>query len=193
MNTPSEEQAWRADTYALLARLLAAPPDSELLERLGTLESEGDTAMERALTTLARAARATDARSVAEEYQALFVGVTHGELMPYGSWYLAGFLMEKPLASLREDLHLLGLARQDGVTEPEDHAAALLEAMALLAAAADLRQWAFAREHVFSWLPRFFRDLNQAPAAVFYRTVAGFGAGFLDTEQGLFELENHPD
>ena len=45
-----------------------------------------------------------------------------------GSWYLTGFLQEEPLAELRDDLAELGLGRA-GVTETEDHIAALAEVM----------------------------------------------------------------
>ena len=39
-----------------------------------------------------------------------------GELAPFGSQYLTGFVYEKPLADLRGDLEELGIARADGVT-----------------------------------------------------------------------------
>ena len=187
MNESAEERAWRAHLYALLARLLAAPPDAELLQRLGSLATAGDTDMERTLNTLGQAARDSDAKTVAEEFQALFIGVTQGELLPYGSWYLSGFLMEKPLARLRDDLARLGIARQQDVREPEDHAAAVLEAMSLLTAEGDPRQKAFAQAHLFSWLPKFFHDLAHAPSAHFYRAVAGLGEAFMAIEAAYLE------
>lgn len=187
MNEQAEERAWRANIYVLLARLLAAPPDAELLQRLGNLEMGGDTDMERALIALGQAARACDAEVVAEEYRALFIGVTQGELLPYGSWYQCGFLMEKPLARLRDDLRRLGIARQQDVREPEDHVAAVLETMSLLAAEGDERQAEFAQAHLFSWLPRFFQDLANAPSAGFYRAVAEFGEAFMKIETAYLE------
>jgi TorA maturation chaperone TorD len=187
MNEDSDERAWRAHLYALLGRLLAAPPDAELLQRLGNLATGGDTEMERALNALGQAARTCDAEIVAEEYQSLFIGVTQGELLPYGSWYQCGFLMEKPLARLRDDLRRLGVARQDHVREPEDHAAAVLEAMSLLVAEGDARQKEFAQAHVFSWLPRFFRDLESAPSAYVYRSVAELGKVFMAIEAAHLE------
>jgi TorA maturation chaperone TorD len=187
MNEQAEERAWRAHLYALLARLLAAPPDAELLQRLGNLGTGGDTDMERALSALGQAARTCDAEAVAEEYQALFIGVTRGELLPYGSWYQCGFLMEKPLARLRDDLKRLGVARQEEVREPEDHAAAVLETMSLLATEGDARQAEFARAHLFSWLPRLFRDLANAPSAGFYQEVAGFGETFMAIEAAYLD------
>lgn len=182
MSEDQDERAWRAHLYALLARLLAAPPDAELLAGLGGIASEGGGDIERALTALAQAARACNAQAAAEEYQALFIGVTRGELLPYGSWYQCGFLMEKPLARLRDDLGRLGIARQDAVREPEDHAAAVLEAMSLLTAEGDARQKEFAQAHLFSWLPTFFHDLANASSAHFYRAVAVLGQAFMKIE-----------
>jgi TorA maturation chaperone TorD len=177
-----EQRAWRANLYALLARLLAAPPGAELLERLGQDVPESGavgTPFALAWRSLAESARESSAESTAEEYQALFIGVTRGEILPYGSWYLSGFLMEKPLARLRDDLRRLGVARQDAVREPEDHAAAVLETMSLLAADGEARQAEFARTHLLSWLPRFFEDVARAPSARFYRAVAALGAAFM--------------
>ena len=47
---------------------------------------------------------ATNAERVEREYFDLFIGLGRGELLPYGSYYLTGFLHERPLARLREDL-----------------------------------------------------------------------------------------
>ena len=79
---------------------------------------------------LAEAAASTTADRVQREYFDLFIGLGRGELMPYGSYYLTGFLHERPLARLREDLKPLGIERSEGNVEPEDHAAILCEVMA---------------------------------------------------------------
>ena len=44
----------------------------------------------------------------------LFIGLGRGELLPYGSSYLTGFLHERPLARLRADLGPLGIERAEG-------------------------------------------------------------------------------
>jgi len=127
-----------------------------------------------------------------DEYHALFVGLGRGELVPYGSWYLTGFLMEAPLGELRRDLERLGFDRQDGVREPEDHIAALCEVMAMLAgpSAADLdTQRAFFDRHLGAWADRFFGDLATAEAAVFYRAVGRLGQAFVELEKQYFTLE----
>ena len=124
---PEDEQ--RGQLYRLLARLLAAPPDQALLDVAAGLTGD-DTPLGRGLAALAvRAAQATPA-AAADEYGDLFIGIGRGELVPYASYYLTGFLNEKPLARLRGEMARLGIARADHVKEPEDHIAALCEMMA---------------------------------------------------------------
>jgi TorA maturation chaperone TorD len=182
-----DELLWRANTYALLARLIAAPPDVELLGRLSSLPAEpagADTpALARAWGQLSEAARHTAAGQAAREHRRLFVGISEAELMPYASWYLTGLLMEKPLADLRSDLAELGITRQVSFSEPEDHAAAVLESMCLLIEADDPRQQGFFARHVATWMPRFFRDLEAAPGAGFYKAVGILGPSFMALER----------
>lgn len=186
-----EEDRWRAETYALLARLLAAAPDRELLERIAAIpceESPNDPPLARAWKRLAAAARDAGEIELAEEYQTLFIGPTRGELLPYASWYLTGFLMEKPLAALRDELRSLGLERQASAKEPEDHVAALCEAMSLLIIEADGREADFFAKHLAPWIMRFFSDLKEARSARFYRAVGELGTAFLNIEQQYLEM-----
>ena len=125
----SEEELARAYPYQLLSRLLASAPDQQVLDLLKPLANDG-TAFGAALGELGDAARLADPELCRREYHELFIGVGRGELVPFGSFYLTGFLHEKPLAKLRGDLKLLGIGRQDDVHEPEDHIAALCEVMA---------------------------------------------------------------
>lgn len=186
-----EERALRANTYALLAGLLAGPPSAELLRRLAALPptAENGEPLSLGWCALGLAARGVDAETLKTEHQALFIGVTHGEVMPYASWYRTGFLMEKPLAELRSDLARLGYARQEGVREPEDHAAALCEVMAQLAAGADSRQAGFFSRHMAPWLPRLFQDMQAAQAAVFYRSVAAWAKAFMAFEAEYLDVK----
>lgn len=182
----AEEDLWRARSWHLLAHLLAGPPESGVLARLRALPETAipcdEPPLARAWAALGSAARRRDPESLAEEYQMLFIGPTRGELVPYGSWYLTGFLMEKPLAVLRKDLGLLGYRRQAMTKEPEDHAAALCETLCLLIEAGDRRQREFFARHMASWFDRFCRDLQSAPSADFYRAVGVLG-------EALFEVE----
>ena len=175
----------RANTYGLLGALLANPPRNETFDLLAGIEVPSTDGLGTAWEALRRAARHADAGAVDDEYHDLFIGVGRGELIPYGSWYLTGFVMDKPLALLRTDLAALGFERQDEVKEPEDHAAALLETMALIVAAPehgiDVQRRFFDR-HVATWMRTFFADLQTAASARFYRSVGQFGDRFMTFE-----------
>src|ERR1700756_2023355 len=122
--TIDDVDAARAQEYALLATLLARAPDRDLLARLARLKADASP-LGLAHARLAEAAGAAEAARVEREYFDLFIGVGRGELLPYGSYYLTGFLHERPLARLRAHLDKLGIERAEGQAEPEDHAAIL--------------------------------------------------------------------
>src|SRR5262245_41616992 len=186
-----EVDAARAQEYALLSALLARAPDVALLERLGALR--GDISpLGVAHAALAEAAVHTHAERVEREYFDLFIGLGRGELLPYGSYYLTGFLHERPLARLREHLGRLGIERVEGQAEPEDHAAILCEIMAGLAgrrfpapAGADR---ALFEQHLAPWIGRFFADLEQAESADFYRRIGMLGRVFIEIETEALAL-----
>ena len=186
------EDQLRAHTYALFGALLSAAPSAELLSTLAQVSpapgADGDFAD--AWRQLAIAAEHADLVSVEQEYQDLFIGVGRGEIVPYGSWYLTGFLMDRPLAILRADLQRLGFERQDDVAEPEDHAGALCETMAMLLAEGHEQalQRQFFQTHMGPWMQAFFRDLSAAESAAFYRAVGQFGAQFVDFEAGYLTM-----
>jgi TorA maturation chaperone TorD len=143
---------------------------------------------------LAQAARDANVARVEQEFFDLFIGVGRGEVLPYGSYYLTGFLHERPLARLREDLARFGIARADGVVEPEDHAGILCEVMSGLASAqlnapAGADRTIF-EKHMAPWIGRFFADLESAQAADFYRRVATVGRLFMDIETEAFALSS---
>ena len=186
----ADDDAVRANTYGLLGALLAAPPRREHFDLLANIDIPSTDVpsvddLGAAWSGLGRAAEHADVDAVDDEYHALFIGVGRGELIPYCSWYLTGFVMDKPLAALRTDLAALGFERRDDVKEPEDHAAALLETMALLAASAehgiDVQRRFFDR-HVATWMRTFFADLQSADSARFYRAVGQFGDRFMTFE-----------
>jgi len=189
----AEEDVLRARFYGLLACLLARPPGPDILENLTLLEGD-DTEMGRALADLATAAAAIAPEQAETEFNALFIGLSEGELIPYGSYYLTGFLYEKPLADLRSDLDSLGIARSAAVPEPEDHIASLCEVMhGLIAGAfgapADIdTQRKFFDAHVGSWAPRFFTDLERAEQAILYRPIGTIGRTFMAIEREAFSM-----
>jgi TorA maturation chaperone TorD len=190
----ADEDVLRAQLYKLLATLLARIPDGDLLNRVGQLSGDNSTELGRALAALAGAARTADPAAVDDEYHDLFIGVGRGELMPYGSYYLTGFVYEKPLARLRSEMARLGIARSDDVKEPEDHIASLLEMMAGLIEGAfgepaDLtEQRNFFDAHVGPWAGQFFADLESAKKAGFYVPVGTIGRVFMEIEATAFEM-----
>lgn len=186
-----DEQQWRAQHYALLATLLASPPQTALLENVAEVEiTEPDSVMGQAWENLKIAALQAEPNALSEEYHALFIGMTQGEIIPYGSFYQTGFLHEKPLALLRKDLAQLGLERQDERKEPEDHIAAEFDVMRLILSAQGtplVDAQTFFKRHILPWADKFFSDLAAANNAVFYRSVAQFASEFLKLEQQLLK------
>jgi TorA maturation chaperone TorD len=189
-----DEDRVRGNVYVLLGNLLASPPDHDLLQMLSGIAAERDDESRLAASwrSLAEAAASASPAEIRDEYDTLFIGLGRGELVPYASYYLTGFLMEKPLALLRDDLRRLGIERQPGVSEPEDHAAALCDTMALLITgdtpATLEEQRRFYARHLEVWLPKFFRELQQAASARFYRAVGQLGEQFIGVESQAFRV-----
>jgi TorA maturation chaperone TorD len=186
-----EVDAARAQEYALISVLLARAPDAPLLQRLATLRGDASP-LGLAHTALAEAAERASAERVEREYFDLFIGLGRGELLPYGSYYLTGFLHERPLARLRAHLDKLGIESAEEQAEPEDHAAILCEIMTGLAsrrfpapAGSDREMF---EQHLAPWIGRFFADLEQAETADFYRRVGALGRVFVQIETEAFAL-----
>ena len=198
------EQQYRASAYSVLAALLRGVPEQEVLDhvaefaKVAPIDDEKDELL-LSMSTLGLTAQSSDLSAVDDEYHVLFVGLGRGELVPYGSWYLTGFLMEQPLSILRDDLKALGYERDESVVEPEDHVAALCEMMAMLITDSaeseqkeqvgkeymgkDEAQLIFFEKHIEPWMGRFFKELSEAESAVFYRAVGRFGTAFINFEK----------
>ncbi|MEA2836229.1 MAG: hypothetical protein QOD89_779 [Bradyrhizobium sp.] len=181
----------RAAEYGLLSLLLGKAPDAETLSRVAGLKGDAsDLGM--AHIELAAAAAASDDSAVSKEFFALFIGVGRGDLLPYASYYMTGFLHERPLARVREDLDRLGIERAGPSREPEDHIAILLEVMAGLARGdfeTDFAEQArFFERHLKPWASRMFADLEMSQAANFYRAVGRVGRVFMELESEAFTL-----
>ena len=189
----AEEDRLRADMYDFLGALLAGPPDAALLGKSAALSGD-DSEVGRAIRTLARIAGATTPEAVEDEFNTLFIGLGRGELLPYGSYYLTGFLNEKPLAALREDMKTLAIVRAEDVFEPEDHIASLFEMMAgmILGRFAEPvsldRSRRFFDRHIGPWASHFFSDLESARNSVFYAPVGSAGRAFMEIEKEAFRL-----
>ena len=185
-----DNTVWRSQTYALLARLLSSSPDQVLLDDIAAIEIiEAGSPMGKLWLLLKDAAAQADMTAVDADYQRLFIGVTHGELIPYSSYYQTGFLMEEPLAELRTDLAKLGLERQEETTEPEDHIAAECDVMRLILDAEGtpvVSDKEFFTHHLKPWVAKFFHDISKIENADFYQTVGKFGEGFINLEISVY-------
>ena len=187
----SSDQARRAAFYSLLAGLLRNAPDADVLAYCLSLDTtDQKSELGAAVNTLVLAAKHSDPQRLKEEFHELFIGLGRGELVPYGSWYQTGFLMERPLGQLRAELAKLGFERSDDVHEPEDHIAALMEVMAMLIyeGAPQEQQRLFFETHISSWAKDFMKDLSVAETATFYRSVARLGSAFVAIESHYLNL-----
>ena len=183
----------RADLYNFLGTLLARPPDEMLLAQTAGLSGD-DTELGQAIGTLARLARVTKPKAAESEFNKLFIGLGRGELLPFASYYLTGFLNEKPLAILRQDMAAKGMQRSDTVFEPEDSIASLMEMMGAMIVGrfgtpADLgAQKTFFNKHIGPWAGHFFTDLEEAKTSVFYSPVGTVGKIFMAVEAEAFRM-----
>ncbi len=188
------EDKMRSDLYGLLGRLLFAPPDQKLLTDLAAISGD-DSDMGRAFSTTKRLASSIDLPSVVEEYEGLFIGMGRGELLPYASYYLTGFLNEKPLAKLRNTMRDFGIAQNDDVAEPEDHIGSLCEMMSGMIvgrygdAATLAQQQDFFETHIQPWAGHFFSDLEAAELSRFYQPVGTIGRLFVEIEKDAFSMQ----
>ena len=189
----AEEDILRADLYDMLAALLARPPSPELLLMVKDLEGDS-TDLGKGVSAMARLAGHLKPAAVEAEFNTLFIGLTRGELLPYASYYMTGFLHEKPLAVLRTDMARLQIERSPNVYEPEDNIASLCEMMAGLirgrfGRVADLEtQKDFHAKHIAPWAGHFFSDLAGAKASVFYAPVGTIGQAFMEIEREAFRM-----
>ncbi|MEX0367696.1 MAG: molecular chaperone [Ruegeria sp.] len=188
-----EEDRLRADFYNFLGLLLAGPPDQFLLDQMAGLSGD-DTELGQAIGAMARVAKVTKPAAAEREFNALFIGLGRGELLPYASYYLTGFLNEKPLAQLRQDMAARGITRAPNVYEPEDNIASLMEIMAGLivgrfGSVAGLEdQRTFWNKHVGPWAGHFFTDLEAAENSVLYASVGSAGRVFVEIEREAFRM-----
>ena len=190
----SEEDDLRAQLYEFLATLLRIEPTDAVVQQVSQLSGD-DSPIGQASSTLAHLAKQMDGSAVRAEYVDLFIGVGRGELLPYCSYYLTGFLNEKPLANLRQDMAAIGIVRAEGVKDPEDHIASLCDMMAGLIRGQFSRsftlaeQASFHKKHLAPWAELFFSDLESAKNAVFYAPVGTIGKAFMDIESKSFDME----
>lgn len=191
------EELARAELYGVLAQLWLAPPDAALLRQFAlavTQPPEPGGHLDAPWSALVAALRATDAGAAAAEYDALFQGIGKPEILLYGSYYLSGYLNERPLAALRSDLQRLGLARDETRGETEDHLAYLFEVMRWLIAGDEVevcnleQQRRFFRTHLQPWVEALCDVVEAHPRARTWRAVAAFTRAFIQVEAQAFDM-----
>ncbi|MFT6074276.1 MAG: TorA maturation chaperone TorD [Yoonia sp.] len=188
-----EEDRLRADLYNYLGLMLAGPPDQLLLDQSAGLSGD-ETDLGQAINGLARVAKISKPKAVRTEYNALFIGLGRGELLPFASYYLTGFLNEKPLANLRATMADFGMTRADDVFEPEDNIASLMEMMAGMIVgrfgrvASLAEQQTFFNAHISTWATHYFNDLQGAKSSILYASIGAVGLAFMDIEKEAFRM-----
>jgi TorA maturation chaperone TorD len=189
----TSEDRLRADLYNFLGLMLSGPPDQLLLDQCAGLSGD-ESALGEAINALARVAKVSKTKRVESEFNALFIGLGRGELLPYASYYLTGFLNEKPLASLRSDMAAQGISRAPNVYEPEDNIASLMEMMGGMTVGRFGRissleeQKVFFNRHIGPWAGHFFSDLEAARNSVLYASLGSVGKAFMEIEREAFRL-----
>lgn len=204
INTPDalrssalDEETARSELYGLLALVYYAPPATDLIAQLRVAATDAPAAgafLEEPWRALVGQARSLSDEAIQSEYNVLFGGMSKPEVYLYGSHFLSGFLNEKPLARLRTDLAGLGLARDEGMPETEDHFAYLCEVMRYLIAGDDVavanltRQREFFTTHIQPWVMTMCDDLQKHPKARFYAAVAELTRAFMSVEAQGFDM-----
>ena len=189
-----EEDALRADMYSFLASLLRTEPSDALIQEVSRLEGDG-TPIGSACLTLAHLAKNLDNEAIRNEYVSLFIGVGRGEILPFASYYLTGFLNDKPLSNLRADMGSIGVRRADGVKVPEDHIAGLFDVVSGLIrgdygrAYSASEQATFFRKHIEPWAGLLMEDIERAKSGVFFVPVGTIGRHFLEIERQAFSMD----
>ena len=189
----NEEDQLRADMYSFLANLLRAEPDEKLVEQLTFLKSD-DSPIGKSIKTLSKLATSLDLPTIRDEYVKIFLGVGRGEILPFASYYLTGFLKDKPLAKLRQDMQEIGIKLEDEVKEPEDHIATIFDMMSGLilgkfekkCSIADQKD--FFNNHLAPWVDLLMRDIESSKIAVFYSPIGTIGKEFMEIERASFSM-----
>ncbi len=183
----------RAQEYALLAALLGprARRRAAAKRLAGVARRDASPARRRACRARRRRRNTTRRTRRARILRSVHRRLGRGELLPYGSYYLTGFLHERPLARLARRSRRLGIERAEGqvasrkITRRRCAKSWRARVSGRLPAPAGSDQQIF-EKHMAPWIGRFFADLEQAEAADFYRRVGTLGRVFVEHRSGSF-------
>ncbi len=188
-----EEDALRADMYSFLANLIRTEPSEELVDTLKNLSGDQSN-IGKSIKLISKLSSTLHISEISDEYVNLFVGVGRGELLPFASYYLTGFLNDKPLSKLRDDMNKIGVERLKEVKEPEDHVSSLFDIMSGLITGKFGRlysineQSVFFEKHLNSWVDLLMTDIESSKSAVFYAPVGSLGKEFIKIEREAFRM-----
>jgi TorA maturation chaperone TorD len=194
LNIINNEDQLRADMYSFLANLLRAEPSVELVNQLTKLESD-ESPIGKSIKTLSKLASSLDLPTIRDEYVRIFIGVGRGEILPFASYYLTGFLKDKPLAKLRNDMKEIGIQLAENVKEPEDHIASLFDMMSGLILGKFSKKFSigeqkeFFNKHLAPWVDLLMRDIESSRIAVFYSPIGTIGREFIEIERSSFSMD----
>ncbi|BDX21751.1 hypothetical protein TUM22923_10720 [Polynucleobacter sp. TUM22923] len=194
------EDLARADLYGLIARLFHLPPDQALLDQIVASVPEGQdeyaegASLSRVWNNLVEAAKSNSAGVWRKEFDSNFISVGRPNVILNGSFYMAGYLNERPLVSIRSALMELGLEAAEEITETEDHIAALCEVMRYLIAGDDVaisnltKQRVFFTEHILPWYDQLCDAIEDVPDMPLYHSVSALTREFLAIEAQSFDM-----
>ena len=194
LNIINNEDQLRADMYSFLANLLRAEPSAELVNQLTKLESD-ESPIGKSIKTLSKLASSLDLPTIRDEYVRIFIGVGRGEILPFASYYLTGFLKDKPLAKLRNDMKEIGIQLAENVKEPEDHIASLFDMMSGLILGKFSKKFSigeqkdFFNKHLAPWVDLLMRDIESSRIAVFYSPIGTIVREFMEIERSSFSMD----
>jgi len=188
-----EEDQLRADMYSFIANMIRTEPSQELIDSVKTLSGDSSS-IGSSIKLISKLASTMHISEIHDEYVNLFLGVGRGELLPFASYYLTGFLNDKPLSKLRDDMNELGVVRLKEVKEPEDHVSSLFDIMSGLITGKFGKvyliseQSTFFEKHLNSWVHLLMSDIESAKTAVFYAPIGSLGKEFINIEREAFKM-----
>ena len=194
------EDLARADLYGLIARLFHEAPDQELLDQIVSSIPEGQEAqseaapLARVWQNLVEMAKANPAKAWQDEFDQNFISVGRPIIILNGSFYIAGYLNERPLVEIRRALDAFGLESAEEISETEDHISALCEVMRYLIAGDDVEisnltnQRVFFNDHIRPWHDDLFDAIDAVSEMRLYHSVASLAREFLAIEGQGFDM-----
>jgi len=194
-NTINVEDKLRSDMYSFIANLIRTEPNIKLINSIKNLEGD-DSPIGKSIKLLTKLSTNLPINEIHDEYVRLFIGVGRGELLPYSSYYLTGFLNDKPLSRLKDDMGLMGIVRKENVKEPEDHISSLFDIMSgMIVGSFDKifslkEQSDFFEKHINPWAHLLMLDIETSKSAVFYVPVGTIGKEFIQIERDVFRMGN---